>query len=288
MKNQDEISNVNPNPNANANVPPRRVSRLIDPSTLHLRPTMLTELKSCLSSIPFVSIILAYAAYTAVLISISTFGSSFVLALGFFSSETSASIIFGGVISVAGIIGTPLGALLINSIDYTEDERKKGTDNEPHDLLKVSKSMRVLNMTQFAGMILLFPMTFVTSTTLFLISMFLGSIMLFTATSFFNLNAMLSVPRQHRSFAVGLLTFGLHALGDVPAPVIVGYLKDSLAPACDINSDGEFDDLDECREQADGIRVTLAVTFAWLVFVLIYVELARRSAVWKLKELKAY
>lgn len=97
---------------------------------------MLTELKSCLSSLPFVSIILAYAAYTAVLISISTFGSAFVLALGFYDEETTASLVFGGIVSVAGIVGTPLGAVIINSIQYSEEECKEGEDGEPHDLLK--------------------------------------------------------------------------------------------------------------------------------------------------------
>ncbi|GMI17363.1 hypothetical protein TrLO_g12498 [Triparma laevis f. longispina] len=255
---------------------PRRVSRLIDPSTLHLRPTMLTELKSCLSSLPFVSIILAYAAYTAVLISISTFGSAFVLALGFYDEETTASLVFGGIVSVAGIVGTPLGAVIINSIQYSEEECKEGEDGEPHDLLKVAKSMKLLNIAQFTGILFLSPMVFATSSILFLSSMFFGCIALFVATAFFNLNAMLSVPRQHRSFAVGLLTFGLHALGDVPAPVVVGYMKDSLAPACDINSKGKFDDLQECRDQATGIRITLGVTFSWLIFVLVYVELTRR------------
>lgn len=66
---------------------------------------------------------------------------------------------------------------------------------------------------------------------------------------------MLCVPAGNRSFAVGLLTFGIHAMGDVPSPVIVGYLKDSLAPACNIDGNGEFEDLDACRKDSGGIQV---------------------------------
>ena len=80
------------------------------------------------------------------------------------------------------------------------------------------------------------------------------------------------------AFAIALLTFGIHALGDVPSPIIIGLVKDTLAPACSINSDGEFDDLDECRSQKDGIKLTLFTCVTWMIWCVLFTEVARRLA----------
>ena len=44
----------------------------------------------------------------------STFGTSILIDFGFFGSEASASSLFGIAISLAGVIGTPVGGLLID------------------------------------------------------------------------------------------------------------------------------------------------------------------------------
>jgi len=43
---------------------------------------------------------------------------------------------------------------------------------------------------------------------------------------------MLLVPTAMRGFAIAILSLGLHAFGDVPAPLLVGLVKDALAPGC--------------------------------------------------------
>ena len=57
----------------------------------------------------FLSLTAGYAAQNAALIGLSTFGSAFIISLGFFDTETEASSIFGVIVSIAGIVGTPLG-----------------------------------------------------------------------------------------------------------------------------------------------------------------------------------
>jgi len=57
----------------------------------------------------------------------------------------------------------------------------------------------------------------------------------------------------------------IHLFGDVPGPIIVGVIKDKLAPLCDIDSDGNFIDFDGCRGESGKIRETLAIVFAWLI-----------------------
>ena len=189
----------------------RRLSRLVEPPSggfkaTKVKVTMADEFFACVTSLPFISVVFSYAAYTAVLISVSTFGSSFVMALGFFDTETSAALVFGGIISVAGIFGTPIGGYILKNINH-------GEEDPPDDMLVVSNSFRQLNRQVFVGTILLLPMTFTSSSIVFIVSMLLGCMFLFTATVFFNLGAMLCVPKENRSFAIGLLTFGIHALG---------------------------------------------------------------------------
>jgi hypothetical protein len=91
-----------------------------------------------------------------------------------------------------------------------------------------------------------------------------GCTCLFVATAFFNLGCMLAVPAENRAFAIALLTFSIHAFGDVPAPVVVGFLKDAWAPSCRVNAAGEFDDPDKCRAEKGGIQLTIFATFCWM------------------------
>jgi hypothetical protein len=57
----------------------------------------------------YVYITLGYGALTAVLIGLATFGSSFFLALDLFDTEVAASTAFGAIVSIAGVLGFPIG-----------------------------------------------------------------------------------------------------------------------------------------------------------------------------------
>ena len=37
---------------------------------------------------------------------------------------------------------------------------------------------------------------------------------------------------ENQSFGLAMMVVFMHALGDVPSPVIVGLIKDTLAPGC--------------------------------------------------------
>ena len=54
------------------------------------------------------------SAQIAVMAGLGTFGPSFLMGLGYFSFEPTASASFGGMVLLAGIVGTPLGGLLID------------------------------------------------------------------------------------------------------------------------------------------------------------------------------
>ena len=60
-------------------------------------------------------------------------------------------------------------------------------------------------------------------------------------------------------------------------------IKDKLAPACNINSEGVFQDEEQCKHEHAGIHETLAVCYLWLSFGILFFELARRSVMRQLK-----
>ena len=78
----------------------------------------------------------------------------------------------------------------------------------------------------------MFILYFIDNKALYMIDLCLGCTCLFTTTTGINLLIMFSVPEVNRPFAIAMNSVFIHALGDVPSPVIVGYLKDMLAPAC--------------------------------------------------------
>lgn len=93
-----------------------------------------------------------------------------------------------------------------------------------------------------------------------------------------SLVAMLSVDRCHRPNALAFLMLTSHLLGDVPLPIILGLIKDKLAPACRVGPSGEFVDPDQCSEQKSGVRKSLAIAYSWVLWSLVFFEIARRIA----------
>mmetsp|Transcript_53773 Transcript_53773/g.114235 ORF Transcript_53773/g.114235 Transcript_53773/m.114235 type:complete len:161 (-) Transcript_53773:79-561(-) len=93
-----------------------------------------------------------------------------------------------------------------------------------------------------------------------------------------NYIAMLSVDRSHRPNALAFLMLTSHLLGDVPLPIILGLIKDKLAPACRVDASGGFIDPEQCKEQEVGVRQSLAISYAWVLWSLLFFELSRRFA----------
>ena len=93
-----------------------------------------------------------------------------------------------------------------------------------------------------------------------------------------NLVAMLSVEHCDRPNAMAFLMLTSHLLGDVPLPIILGLIKDKLAPDCVIDDTGGFVNPEKCKEQEKGVRQSLAIAYAWVLWALFFFELARRLA----------
>ena len=88
------------------------IGALSEELTPKAKPSIIDEFKIVMNRPIFICLTAAYASQTFTLIGMSTFGSSFMIGLGFFDVESQASTVFGVLISVSGLIATPLGGLL--------------------------------------------------------------------------------------------------------------------------------------------------------------------------------
>eukprot|EP00549_Striatella_unipunctata_P007710 CAMPEP_0118696626 /NCGR_PEP_ID=MMETSP0800-20121206/13967_1 /TAXON_ID=210618 ORGANISM="Striatella unipunctata, Strain CCMP2910" /NCGR_SAMPLE_ID=MMETSP0800 /ASSEMBLY_ACC=CAM_ASM_000638 /LENGTH=459 /DNA_ID=CAMNT_0006595791 /DNA_START=344 /DNA_END=1723 /DNA_ORIENTATION=+ len=233
--------------------------------------TFWKELHVCVSSRALVCVTIANAALVAVVSTLGTFGGAFLLALQLYDDEQTAAVCFGLAAALAGLIGTPVGG---NWIDQFLSKQTK--DASSHRLLV--GLLPFIEFCTLGGIIFAWPTTIMNTPIPFLGFLFLGWVCMFSAQSGITMASMLSVDERYRPNALAFTTLFSHLLGDVPAPILFGLLKDSLAPACRIGKDGDFVDIDGCQSDHVGIRSTLAVAYAWMTWSLLFFELARYFA----------
>lgn len=228
------------------------------------RPSLLEEFCIVVNVPLFLLLSAGYAAQTASIIGLATFGSSFAMGLGLFDSEAGASTAFGAVISVAGLVGTPLGGILL--------DRKPPLTSQSAE--HVRSAAAHVSFFTLVGAVLLMCASCVTNKTVFLSLVCAGSACIFSTTTGVCMAVMRAVPQQQSAFAMALLTVVIHLLGDVPSPVLVGLLKDALAPGCIVSAVS-----DQCRADGLGQRLTFALTTAWMGWACLYYFVAWRVAV---------
>ena len=249
-------------------------------------PTMLEEFYAVCSSNIYLALVAGYAAQTGALIGVSTFGSAYLMGLGFFDSETQASTIFGIMISLAGIIFTPMGGILLDflassaALKRLEQQKLQSTKLSPEDEVLATKkatlrvalqsSTRLVFIASIIGAVLLVCVYFVSIEGLYLAIVLVGCGFIFLCTPAINLGIMHSVKVENRSFAIAICSVSIHAFGDVPSPILAGLLKDRLAPGC-VGVDAASA---QCREDAAGLRLTMLITVLWLGWTIIFFGIA--------------
>ncbi|CAM9690009.1 unnamed protein product [Pylaiella littoralis] len=187
------------------------------------RSILVRDVLSVTDRCVFCLVVLGVAASAAVTSGMSTFGTGFVISLEFLSSETAAAATFGGVICAAGLAGTPAGGALIDSAD---PEGRLGDDE------KLAMVLMQATALMCGATALLVAATLQSSLVPFLFFFFCGGGLLFATASHSNLAVMLASPRHLRPLALAVNSIMLHALGDVPSPTVIGWMKDALAPHC--------------------------------------------------------
>lgn len=214
----------------------------------------------------YICIILGYAALNAVLIGIATFGSSFLMAVGYFNDEVESSSTLGAIISVAGLAGFPLGGL---AVDYLKkkDATKKSENRE------LFWACVIMLCTAILGTICFCLLYFVDPKIGYMVLLSFGLLFLFVFNSAITLSILYSLPIDLQSIGIACAMIVSHVLGDVPSPLIVGYLKDTLASGC-TGDDDEVSTSTECRDDENGIRLTMLLTSLWLFWCILFSGLA--------------
>lgn len=241
-------------------------------------PSMVSELIDVLSHPVFLCIAFGYAAQIASLNGLATFGSSLMMGLGYFETEAESSAAFGCVVSLAGLVGTPLGGLLLDR--QTRLSRLRN-ESRTTALRSATSLITALNLV---ALCLLLLVGAIWDKAAFLLFVSCGCTFVFCSTTGIAIAILEAVTPSTRAFAMALVTVMIHILGDVPSPILVGLLKDTLAPDCVV---GNAATSAACREQAPGLRVTIVVTVLWLGWTVLFFGLAWRLSVRKSKRTAA-
>jgi MFS family permease len=206
-------------------------------------PTLLHQLRWLLCSPSYCLIVLGYAAMTASVMGISTFGPMFLRALALYDSELKASTSFGACAALGGSIGTPLGAYLTDMIarNALRNRHLPGTargDDEigPEQITEARAIVAAITAMTTVGSLAAVCGALVLYTGRQL-GAFLALLTVAVAASYgtssgISRAVMLTVPKWMRPFALAFLTLNLHVWGDVPSPPLVGALSSAWAPSC--------------------------------------------------------
>lgn len=196
---------------------------------------------------------------------------------------------------VAGVIGTPIGGMLMDMLLLEQEKveflsgggggatatanndgsnsstgRKNSSDTSEETILQQLQVIcRLVGLATACGMLLLSALFFISSKILYIFVVLLGCCFIFMCSAAINLSIMLSVPYASRSIGIAVSSVAMHVLGDVPSPIIVGMIKDLLAPACvGGDDDGDAAASDACRNDSDGLRLTMLLVCSWWVLML--------------------
>ncbi|OQR81613.1 Major Facilitator Superfamily (MFS) [Thraustotheca clavata] len=217
---------------------------------------------SILTSPLFLTSTLGLAAYTFTLAGMVSFAPAIIIGYGLLD-ESIASTVFGALVVVAGLIGSPCGGYAIDLLCRSDPNNK---------LYRMQRSALFMFAVMTLGVAILFvSLAFMNNKIVFFLLLFLGLLFIFSTQTATTIVVLMSVSNSQRGYAMGLYTLLLHLFGDVPASIVLGALKDYWAPHCgsSIDSTGK-DVLDpDCHLDKDGLRYTLTFAYSWLLWAVL-------------------
>ncbi len=136
-------------------------------------------------------------------------------------SEGDANFRFGLLTVVGGALGTVIGGTWSDRW-----VRAKGVENDDAAIARIN--MRICAIGSMVGAPLTALAFLAPSSTLFFVIVFFCEVALFLCTSPINAVILRSVPAEARASAMALSIFGIHILGDLWSPPLVGALADHM------------------------------------------------------------
>jgi len=162
--------------------------------------------------------VLGYGAFTFSVGAMAVWGPYYVQRT-FWTPLDEADIAFGGVAVFTGLFGTAAGGMILDKVS----QRMGG------DIL--SSSLLVTVVLTFVAWPFCFLAFNVKSYELFFLFMLLGQFFAFATTSPINGVILWCVRPELRTLSMALAVVGMHLLGDVPSPVVVGAMLESMPDA---------------------------------------------------------
>uniref|UniRef100_M4BYQ1 Major facilitator superfamily (MFS) profile domain-containing protein n=2 Tax=Hyaloperonospora arabidopsidis (strain Emoy2) TaxID=559515 RepID=M4BYQ1_HYAAE len=211
------------------------------------------------SCIPFMLVTLGQAAYTFSLAAMSTYSPAIFIGIGLFESETIVSLVFGGLVAITGTIGTPVGGLLVDHL-----AKKKPEEIGRRCMISVKALFYFMLASIVFGLLMV---VFISTRILCLIFLTLCLFCMCVLSVPATIAVLELFPKYRQSMAVATNTLLIHALGDVPSPIILGYIKDEWAPLCgtvEINGKAQLNP--RCPENHSGLRDVLLFAVVWLAW----------------------
>eukprot|EP01055_Gregarina_sp_Pseudo9_P005162 Gregarina_sp_Pseudo_9__5161@NODE_551_length_2595_cov_390_769562_g9_i1_p1_GENE_NODE_551_length_2595_cov_390_769562_g9_i1NODE_551_length_2595_cov_390_769562_g9_i1_p1_ORF_typecomplete_len633_score111_47MFS_1/PF07690_16/1_2e27OATP/PF03137_20/1_7e14OATP/PF03137_20/7_1e06OATP/PF03137_20/3_1e03Sugar_tr/PF00083_24/2_2e06Sugar_tr/PF00083_24/3_8e02Sugar_tr/PF00083_24/58Sugar_tr/PF00083_24/5_2e03MFS_1_like/PF12832_7/1_9e05MFS_1_like/PF12832_7/9_1MFS_4/PF06779_14/5_5e05MFS_4/PF06779_14/3_7e03MFS_4/PF06779_1 len=253
---------------------------------------------SLVGSPVFLALLLSGASQSAVSASLASFGSAFLLDLRVFPTEVAASSVIGLVGACTGALGTFAGGLLtdlplqklqladsareIELVTYTPSGRSKRWaaflrdrlcwpgEDFPSQIKRIISVRLLTPLLTALAFVAAFLLSFTPvilhaggSNVMALSCLTFGLLCLFMTQSGLNYCVMSCAPHHYRSLAISVFTLGLHLVGDVPGPIVVGFLKDRLAPHCSQPVTADNDLSLQCEEERGSLLLTLFIFLSW-------------------------
>jgi MFS family permease len=219
-----------------------------------------------LSDVPFLLVVLAHGAYTFTLGVFNAFGPDVFIGLGLFSDETSASLIFGGIVAATSLVGTPLGGFVLDR--YTKHTTVPGK----RCFAAVSSLFVYVTVAEVFALI----MCFISDSKGAFLACFTIALFCMCALWGPEMVAVLELfPSSRRSMAISANAVLIHVFGDVPAPIVMGVVHDKWAPNCGtVEEDGDAVLNPLCSEDQDGLKNFMLLAVLWMVWAVILWALA--------------
>jgi len=174
--------------------------------------------------------------------------------------------------AAAGLFGTPIGGIFL---DWTMSKRRtavtEGGGGEDEDMSGFLSAAVLSGQMNSIGVVMVLLCVFTEPKALFFVFFAIAGTFLFASTAAMNLCVLESVPPENRASAIAFSTLLMHLFGDVPSPIVVGWLKGLVAPHCTPKATDDGDDNDEvsipdgCDDEQTQLRGVMAFIGVWVL-----------------------
>ena len=151
-------------------------------------------------------------------------------------------------------------------LDFMTTRSKHERGHTHSELIRATMLMII---TSVVGCFFFTLAFWIKSKTLFILDLFVGCLFVFLCSSAIAIAILLSVPVENRAIAIAFSSIVIHMLGDVPSPLVVGYVKDELAPGC-TGDDDEVSTSASCRDDSNGLRITMLLVSLWFGWCILF------------------